>query len=83
MVGEFLPLAVPVDFKRGRTYNETGEGIGHGNGTDGLERLAKARLVPDDEALVLESVFDALLLIGVWCNFQVVAHDCICFFRAL
>jgi hypothetical protein len=47
LVGEFLELALPVDFERGRTDHKARVSIGTVNDTDALQRLSQARLIAD------------------------------------
>ena len=65
LVGKLLELTLPVDFERGRTNDQAGVSVGTIHDTDALERLAKPRLVTDEETMPAQPGKNALLLVVV------------------
>ena len=80
LVGELLELSLPVDFERGRTDDQAGIGWCRIDDADALQGLAKPWLIANDEAVVLQSVEDAIHLIGVWLHLEVVFQYLLCHF---
>ena len=72
LVGEFLKLALPVDFKRRGADDKGRVGVCRIYDADRLQGLSESRLVTDKQAFLLQAEEYALSLIGVRFYFKIV-----------